>query len=218
MPVRLGPVDLGNDDARAIAMAIGNELREARLALGLSRRSVARSAGVSASNLARIERCLIADPPLPTICRVSRVLGMQPSLKLYPAGVPVRDAAHLSLLGRFEALLGGDLRFRREVPLPNPEDLRTWDGAVISDREVGFTEGETRLGDGQALARRLGLKLRDDPRGTCLLLAVSRSRHNLAVLREHRESLRHLLPLDGAAIARALRAGRLPPASGIIVL
>lgn len=81
-----------------------------------------------------------------------------------------------------------------------------------------FTEGETRLGDMQAIARRIEPKLRDDGRGTIVVLVVARTRHNLQVLREHRESLRARFLLDGAAIARALRAGRLPAASGIIVL
>jgi hypothetical protein len=34
----------------------------------------------------------------------------------------------------------------------------------------------------------------------------------------HRESLRAQFPLDGAAIARALRPGRVPPAGGIILV
>jgi hypothetical protein len=81
-----------------------------------------------------------------------------------------------------------------------------------------FMDAETRLGDIQALARRLELKLRDDPRSTVVILVVARTSHNQRVLREHREFLRGLLSADGAAIARSLRAGRLPPASGIIVL
>ena len=79
-------------------------------------------------------------------------------------------------------------------------------------------DAETRIGDVQALARRLAATLRDDPRSRVLILVVARTAHNLRVLREHREALRDLLPLDGAAIARALRAGRIPTASGIIVL
>ena len=79
-------------------------------------------------------------------------------------------------------------------------------------------DAESRLGDIQALQRRLELKLRDDPRSPVLILVVARTRHNVEVLRLHREALRALLPLDGAAITRALRAGRLPPASGLLVI
>ena len=218
MPVRQRPGDLGAADARRLARAVGTELREARIALGLSQRTVARAAGVSASQLGRLERDENRKPFLGLICRAARVLGLQTSLKLYPGGVPVRDAPQLALLARFEALLAAPLGMRREVPVPIEGDPRAWDAVIVGVAELCFTEGESRLGDMQAVARRIELKLRDDPRGSVVILVVARTRHNEQVLREHRESLRAQLPLDGAAIARALRAGRIPPASGIIVL
>ena len=51
-----------------------------------------------------------------------------------------------------------------------------------------------------------------------MILVVNQTAHNRRVLAEHREALRAQFPLDGAAIARALREGRIPPASGIILL
>jgi transcriptional regulator with XRE-family HTH domain len=195
MPVRLGPIDLGEADARRLSIACGTELRETR-----------------------IERGEVRNPSLAAICRVARVIGLALSIRLYPAGSPVRDAGQLALEGRFETVLGRGLSFPREVVLPIEGDLRAWDGAVVGEEGMGFVDAETRIGDAQALARRLAAKLRDDPRSDILILVVARSAHNLRVLREHREALRELLPLDGAAIARALRAGRLPPAGGIIVL
>ncbi len=218
MPVRLRHGDLGAGDSRRLSVAAGTDLRDARLGLGLSQRTVARAAGVSPTQLGRLERSELRCPSLALICRIARALGLTASLKLYPSGVPVRDAAHLALLGRFEALLATPLRLRREVPLPIVGDPRAWDATVVGTGATCFTEGETRLGDMQAIARRIELKLRDDGRGTIVVLVVARTRHNLQVLREHRESLRARFPLDGAAIARALRAGRLPSASGIIVL
>ena len=218
MPVRLGPIDLGDADARRLISACGEELRQTRLALGLSQRSVAKAAGISPSKLGRIERCQVRDPSLVAVCRAARGLGLEASLRLFPAGSPVRDAPQLALEGRFERLLGPGLRMPREVVLPSPGDLRAWDGAISSIEALVFMDAETRLGDMQALARRLEAKLRDDPRSTVVILVVARTAHNLRVLREHREVLRALLPLDGAAIARSLRAGRLPTASGIIVL
>jgi hypothetical protein len=89
---------------------------------------------------------------------------------------------------------------------------------LVDEADAAVTEYEARLGDLQAMARRLQLKLRDDPRSSVLIVVVSRTRHNVRVLREHRETLRYLLPLDGAAVARELRAGRIPKAGGIIVL
>lgn len=218
MPVRQGHGDVGAADARRLARSTGVELRDTRISLGLSQRSVARAAGVSPTQLGRLERGEAGSPSVAIICRTARALGLSASLKLYPAGVPVRDGAQLALLNRFEALLAAPLRMRREVVLPLEGDLRAWDAMVVGAGTMAFTEGDTRLGDMQAIARRVELKLRDDGRGSVVILVVARTRHNLRVLREHRESLRAQFPLDGAAIARALRAGRIPPASGILML
>ena len=218
MPVRQRPADLGAADARRLTRSVATELRDARIALGISQRTIARASGISPSQLGRLERGDAPDPAIGVICRVARSLGLAASVKLYPAGVPVRDAAHLALFARFERLLAPPLRLIREVPLPIEGDLRAWDGAIGGAGRLCFTEGETRIGDTQAFARRTELKLRDDGRGTVVILLVARTRHNLEVLRASREALRALLPLDSAAIARALRDGRPPAASGIIVL
>jgi transcriptional regulator with XRE-family HTH domain len=197
---------------------IGRELRATRTGLGLSQATVARVARCSPSRLGRIERGDLRVLPLDVACRVARALGLALSLKLYPSGSPIRDAGQLALLGRVESIVAMPLNIRREVVLPAQGELRAWDAAISDDRAVAFLDAEARIGDIQALNRRMELKLRDDPRGSILILVAARTRHNLEVLRDHRETLRPLLPLDGAAIIRALRAGRLPPASGILVI
>ena len=218
MSVREGPVQLGNNDARETAIAVGKELRATRIGLGLSQRSVATAAGTSRGRVGRIERGELRRPPLDVACRMARALGQNVSVKLVPAGSPVRDAGQLALFDRFTPVVAPPLRVRREVVLPGQGELRAWDAAIAADDGVAFLDAEARLGDVQALDRRLELKLRDDPRGTILILLVARTRHNREVLRLHREALRPLLPLDGAPILRALRAGRLPPASGLLVI
>jgi len=218
MPIRQGPIDLGDEDARRLIATCGTDLRETRMGLGMSQRAAARAAGISASKLGRIERREVRDPSLAAICRVARVLGQTASLRLFPAGSPVRDAGQIAVLGRLQALLGPGLRLPREVVLPIAGDLRAWDRMITGADGIAFTDAETRIGDAQALARRLEVKLRDDPRSRVLILVVARTAHNATVLREHREAFRALLPLDGAAIARSLRAGRIPTASGLIVL
>jgi transcriptional regulator with XRE-family HTH domain len=218
MPVRQGQHDLAIQDTRRLTRSIGTELRETRISVGLSQRSVARAAEVSPTQLGRLERGEAESASVATICLVARALGLSASLKLYPAGPPVRDAAHLALLGRFEALLAAPLRMRREVAMPIEGDPRAWDALVVGSGRPAFAEGESRLGDTQAVSRRIALKVRDDGRGSVVILIVARTRHNQRVLHEHRESLRAQFPLDGAAVARALRAGRIPSASGIIVI
>jgi transcriptional regulator with XRE-family HTH domain len=194
------------------------ELRDARLAAALSLDAAARAAGMSASQLSRLELGRLERPDLEQVWRAASVVALRPSLNLYPAGSPVRDRAQLALLSRFERCLGGGLRMRREVPLPIPGDLRAWDAVVEGSDGAFFTEGESHVRDAQALERRIRLKVRDDPRARVVVLVLTRSDHHRAVLAEHRESLRDLLPLDGGAVLRAVRAGRCPAASGIVLV
>jgi hypothetical protein len=70
----------------------------------------------------------------------------------------------------------------------------------------------------QALARQIALKSRDDPNAGPVILVLNKTAHNRGVLREHRASLRDQFPLDGASIAASLRAGRVPTASGILLV
>jgi transcriptional regulator with XRE-family HTH domain len=218
MPIRQGAADLGNEDAVKLRRELGQELRATRAGLGLSQRSVARLAMVSPSRLGRIERGETAEPSIAVVCRAGRVLGLTASIRFFPSGSPMRDAASLRLADRFKALIAPPVRLRGETPLPGHDDLRAWDGILVDDDNAAFTEYESRFGDLQALTRRIGLKLRDDPRAGVVVLVVARTRHNVRVLAEHREALRGQFPLDGASIARSLRAGRVPRESGIIVL
>jgi len=173
---------------------------------------------MSPAQLGRLEHGHILRPSIDQVFRAASALGLAGTLRLFPSGSPVRDAGQLALFGRFERLTATPLRVRREVTLPIAGDLRAWDGMIVGDGERAFIEAEMHLGDTQALARRIELKLRDDPRARMVILVVARSAHNRWVLLEHRGALRGQFPLDGAAIARSLRAGRVPPAGGIIAL
>jgi transcriptional regulator with XRE-family HTH domain len=218
MAVRQGPVELGDDNARTTAVGLGKEIRDARIVLGMSQPAAAKAAGISSSQLSRLERGDNRDPSLRALCRVGRVLGLSLSARLYPAGSPVRDAGQQRVLDRFLALPAAPIRSEREVVLPITGDLRAWDASLTDGVTLAFVDAETRLGDVQALERRIQLKLRDDPRSRILILVVARSRHNTETLAGQREALRSLLPLDGPAIARSLRQGRIPPASGLILV
>ena len=210
--------DLGAADARRHLVTAGREIRDARLGLGTSLEVASRRAGMSASQLGRIERAVIRRPTYDQVCRAARAVGLETSLRLFPSGAPVRDRGQLPLLRRFEALLAPPLALRREVPLPQAGDQRAWDGRISGGERPASVEGEARLHDIQAVTRRVELKRRDDPGAGIVILVVARTAHNRQVLAEHREALRAQFPLDGAAIARELRRGRVPRASGIIVL
>ena len=107
-----------------------------------------------------------------------------------------------------------------EVPLPIEGDLRAWD-AEIRGREPrpwrARIEAETRIADGQALERKLALKLRDDPGGHLILL-VADTRANRRALAALGPGLREMLPLGAREVLGALDAGREPAGSGIVML
>ena len=218
MSVRDDPAAQGAADAARLLEAACRDLRQARVVAGLSQASVARATRLSTSAYGRLERGDLDAMSIASMAKAARAVGLEISVRLYPAGSPVRDAAQLRLESDFRTILGEGLGFRAEVPLPIEGDPRAWDGVVSRPDGIAFAECEMRLGDMQELARRMALKLRDDPRSRILILVVRSTRHNRRVLAEHREALRQLLPLDGAAVLRALRAGRLPPASGLVVV
>jgi len=201
----------------AVRRIAGEELRTARLQAGISQLVLGRAVGISKGEVSRIERCLAPWVSVDVVCRMAVVLGLDPSLRMYPAGLPLRDRAHHALLERFRSQLPAALRWQSEVPLHISGDLRAGDGVVSAKDWQIAVEAETRLHDLQALERRIELKQRDSA-GTAVILLVNDTRANRLVLRAARESLRALAPLDTRTVLGALRAGRRPPASGIVVL
>ncbi|HEX5012798.1 MAG TPA: hypothetical protein VFV72_01475 [Candidatus Limnocylindrales bacterium] len=112
------------------------------------------------------------------------------------------------------------LRWRTEIALPLATDLRAWDAEIRGlDPEPWRcrVEGETNISDGQALERRLSLKLRDDPAGHLILL-VSDTRANRAALASLRAGLREMFPASARDVLRALREGREPSGNAVVVM
>ena len=184
----------------------------------MSSQTAARRGGLSPAQHGRIERGELRRPSFEHLCRAARAVGLDASLKAYPSAATVRDAGQLAVLARFEAMLAVPLVLGREAALPAVGDQRAWDGKIRGADRPASIECEVHLHDLQAMTRRIALKTRDDPDAGAVILVVARTAHNRRVLAEHRESLRVQFPLDGAAIARELRAGRVPRESGIILV
>ena len=156
---------------------------------------------------------------VPDLGAVAQVVGLDLTIRAYPAGDPIRDRAQLALLERLRVQLHPMLRWRTEVPLPIPGDLRAWDAEIHGSVPRGWrtrVEAETTIADGQALERKLALKLRDDPDGGIILL-VADTHANRRALATIGPSLRAVVPLDSRPLMRALRSGTEPPGSGIVV-
>ena len=144
------------------------------------------------------------------------MLGFRLSIKLYPNGSPVRDAGQLRLVDRLRGQLPREVPTRTEVLVGGHGDLRAWDMVIDADLAVAV-DAETRLYDIQAVQRRCETKLRDSSIDRMVLL-VADTTHNRRVLRDHRVALASTFPLATADVMAALRAGKAPPANGIVVM
>ena len=138
--------------------------------------------------------------------------------RAYPAGQPIRDAAHRALIDRFRARVAPTVAWRFEVPLPIAGDLRAWDAVLLIGTAQIAVEAETRPRDIQALQRRVALKRRDDPGIGAVVLLLADTRHNRELVRDHGDALQTDLPLGSAALLAALGEGRQPAGSGFVLV
>jgi len=176
--------------------------------------------GTSRSRLWRFERGLLERVPATEVGAWCAVVGLDLVIRTYPAGDPIRDRAQLALLERLRARLHPALRLRTEVPLGIEGDLRAWDAEIRGGEPTPWrlrVEAETGIPDGQALERRLNLKVRDDPAGRVILL-VSDTRANRVALRAIREGMRDGFPLDSRTILMSVGRARDPGGSGVVIL
>jgi transcriptional regulator with XRE-family HTH domain len=217
MATRERPGDRAATEARHLVAVALTEIRTTRRHLTMSMEAAAKRAGMSPSQYHRLESSSLAEPSIEQVCRAARAVGLRPYLRLYPQDEAVRDAPQLKLLDRFAAVLAPPIRIQREVTLPIAGDRRAWDARIHDGVRVASIEAETRLDDLQAVARRIAAKQRDDPDAGVVILLLNRTAHNRRALAVHREALRAQFPLDGAAVLRDLRAGRIPVASGIVL-
>lgn len=217
MAVRRDPVKEARLVTRDLHVRLGQELRDARRIAGLSQAAVGAACGMSHAQVGRIERGDLRALSFAQANGVAAAVGLRIVVRTYPGGDATRDAGQLRLLDRFRRLLPPAARWETEVPLPIPGDPRAWDGRVTLGGRRAGCEAETRLGDVQAVDRRIARKERDGA-VDLVILVVADTKANRRVLRDHREALRSRFPLDGHAVIAALRAGRLPDASGIVLV
>jgi transcriptional regulator with XRE-family HTH domain len=207
-------------DRRATAMLerIGLELRVSRRAAALTLEQVARYAGLSPSEISRVERGLAPWVGLPDLGRLAGVVGLDLWIRMYPGGEPLRDIAHLRLTDAFRALIGPGLAIRAEVPIGDPRDLRAWD-LTLSD-SVGSgcgVELETRLTDAQDQVRRLMRKAADGGMDR-VLMVVADTRANRIAIKAAASLLSATFAIDDPAAYAALARGDLPPRDALLIV
>jgi transcriptional regulator with XRE-family HTH domain len=171
MGTKARQVDVGTTRGNELILLAGREIRHARVDRGLSLQAVGRATSLSVSQVSRIERGLVARVSVRDLARLESVVGLELSMKSYPAGQPIRDGAHIQLLTDFRKSLHQSLHWSVEVPLPIAGDRRSWDALVRGNGWRYGVEAETAPRDSQALIRRMQLKERDgDVDGVLLLV------------------------------------------------
>ena len=106
---------------------IGGELRHARLSRGLTQAAVAAALSVSRSVISRVELGEAVELGIDRLVRHAAVVGLRPSVKLYPVGGGLRDVAQATYIAKFVARIGKAWRVRLDVPVPIRGDLRAVD-------------------------------------------------------------------------------------------
>jgi transcriptional regulator with XRE-family HTH domain len=210
-------VDAGAARGRALTATVLAELRSARLDRGLGGADIARSIGISQSQYSRIERGLTDGLTIQQAAVLLSAVGLDLSVRCYPGGQPLRDAASIALMGRFMAEIHRSLRVLTEVPFPESGDRRAWDIVVVGRGWRHGAEAETRPRDRQALERRLALKLRDGDVSSMSLVLLD-SRHNRDFVRSNAAAFEERFPIPGRRALEALRAGVDPGGNSIILL
>ena len=217
MATRERPVDRAARLGGAALRRIGEDVRVARVGLGLSLTNVAAAADISPAEVSRIERGDAPNVRYIVVARLCGAVGLDLVLKAYQGGPSVRDASHVALLADFARLLHRSLRWDTEVPLPIAGDQRAWDGMIRGTGWRYAAEAETAPRDGQALVRRLQLKLRDG-NVDGLVLLVRDTRTTRLFLEVAEPELSAMFPMSTRTILGALRRGSAPPGNGVVVV
>lgn len=196
------------------------EAEAARLDAGLSYAAVGRWCRLSGWQVGRILRGESTSVSLVRLAEILAIVGLDLVARAYPADRRVRDTAHLALLARLRRELPPALTWRVEVPVVEAPidgipDRRAWDATISGATWTIAVEAETRVGDVQALERRLSLKQRDG-RITVVLLALNDTEHHRRIVRDG--LLAAAFPGTARGTLRALRHARAPEASSILLL
>lgn len=198
---------------------LGNDLRNARLANGLTLKHVAQAVGVSSPTILRIERSKSRTGARPLVlARQAAAVGLRVRIKAYPEGPPLRDAPQIALERKFLQLLGSGappLNLEQGVT-DDPRDRRAFDATLDIPGGLGL-EFVTRFHDCQAQLRS-GLQKQRDA-GLARLVFVVRATHaNRLAVAAAADVIATTFPLGTRVVLHALRGGKDPGANGLIFI
>jgi transcriptional regulator with XRE-family HTH domain len=200
-----------------LRLDVGRELRIARHVVGATMQQVADRLGWSKSKVSRIERGLSRHVSLSDVTRLAAVVGLRPSVKLFPAARALRDVGQLELLAALNARMHPSWRSRQEVPMPKENDLRAADQLSDTPGCRLMIEAFRRLSDYQAQVRSARAKQRDLGANRLILLLEDTRANRRALAEAGREPAR-TFPIPQRAMLAALAGGRDPKGDGIVLL
>jgi transcriptional regulator with XRE-family HTH domain len=217
VPIRTNQLNEAAVQAAWSSQQIGRELRLARVTGGKTQSWVAGQIGCSQALISLVERGRRPAIRLLALHRHAAAVGLRLTVRAYPGGRRLLDAAQIALLNRFRARIAVLWRWEQEVPVPIAGDLRAADARISIPGCTILIEAWTRLADAQAQVRAARLKHRD--LGTDrLLLVLTASHANRRALREAGPALVDAFPVTARAALAAFAAGRDPGGDAIILL
>lgn len=217
MSSRERPADRGARRGRQLLDQVVREFHDARLGAGVSQERIGHAINRSDAWVSWTESGANASLSIVDASRMLACVGLDLSVRAYPAGRGIRDAAQLALIAHLKSLVLPHWDWRTEVPIPLPGDARAWDVVLRGPAITIGVEAESRLRDIQALNRRVMPKLRDSGLDRVVIL-IAATRTNRTVLREVGDSVRSNYPIPSRQALDALVSGRDPGGNVIVVL
>lgn len=178
---------------------------------------VADRIGWSKSKVSRIERGRSPRVSLQDVTILAAVVGLRPSVKLFPTARALRDIGQIELLAALNARMHPSWHSRQEVPMPNINDLRAVDQLSSIPGCRVMVEAFRRFSDSQAQSRAARTKQRDIGADRLVLL-IEDTRSNRRAVAEAAGELARSFPVSQRAMLAALGAGRDPQGDGIVLL
>lgn len=217
MATRTRPLDEARRAWHRQAIELGDLLRTGRHVLGVTQKQVGAAIRVSSSEISRRELGRSGRLTGEKLAVHAAAVGLRLSIKLYPLGGGVRDAAQATYIATFVARIGRAWKVTLEAPIPLRGDLRAVDVLLVAGNVRIAVEVSTRLADLQAQIRAAQLKTQEI-RATRLVLVIAATRANRAALASVRSSLVAAFDLDSRRVLSELAAGRDPGRDAVVLL
>lgn len=217
MATRTRPLDEARRSWHRQARELGDLLRTGRHVLGATQKQVSTAIRVSSSEISRRELGRSRRLTGEKLAVHAAAVGMKLSIKLYPLGGGVRDAAQATFISALVARIGRAWKVTLEAPVPIAGDLRAIDVLLVAGNVRIAVEVITRLADLQAQIRAAQLKAQAVG-ATRLILVIAATRANRAALASVRSSLVAAFDLDSRRVMSELAGGRDPGRDAIVLL